>query len=292
MMSRSETLAALAKLGWWYQHFAFPNGVRTGDGQEPGYLPETRWNLFKEFIPERLDGKSVLDVGGNAGYFSIQMKLRGAARCVLVDPYREFIAQARFAAAQFDVHLELVTEDVLTYCLTTDERFDYVLFLGLFYHLRHPVIVLDRLAEMTRQRLVLASAVAGPPVEPAPPSPNHDRSEDQALLEDPAHPKLVFIENRYYGDPTNWWLPNHAALPALVRSAGMNVIARPHSHLLVAEPAEYFGKVVYDKLVLPRYGKRGEQSRHPGPQNVDPGLWAELTQRAQEALRRQSEESR
>lgn len=285
MKSESETLAALDQLGWWYQHFTLPNGVRTGDGQEPGYEPESRWNLFKNHIPERLDGQTVLDAGGNAGYFSIQMKLRGAARCVLVDPYREFIAQARFAAGEFGVELELVNEDVLTYCLTTEERFDYVLFLGLFYHLRHPVIVLDRLAEMTKQRMVLASAVAGPPVDPAPARPDYERTEDSALLEDPAYPKMVFIENRYYGDPTNWWLPNHAALPALLRSAGMKVVARPHSHILVAEPEEYFGKVIYEKLVLPRYGKRGEPARHPGPQTVDPVLWAELTARARASRR-------
>ena len=43
----------------------------------------------------------MLDLGGNAGYFSIKMKQRGAARCVLVDPYREFLRQADFAARQF-----------------------------------------------------------------------------------------------------------------------------------------------------------------------------------------------
>lgn len=291
MKPRAETVAALKELGWWYQHFTLPNGVRTGGGEEPGYDPETRWNLFKDYLPERLEGATVLDAGGNAGYFSIQMKLRGAGRCVLVEPYREFLAQARFAAGEFGVDLEFVNEDILTYCLTTEERFDYVLFLGLFYHLRHPVIVLDRLAEMTKKRLVLASAVAGPAVEPAPPRADHERSEDAALLEDPAYPKMIFIENRYYGDPTNWWLPNHAALPALLRSAGMKVAARPHPHVLVAEPEEYFGKAVYGKLVLPRYGKRGEAARHPGPQTVDPGLWEELSARARAALSQQEPSS-
>lgn len=78
----------------------------------------------------------MLDVGGNAGYFSTQMKLRGAKRCVLVESYEEFTVQARFAARQFGVRLEIVNEDVHTYCLTQDERFDYVQFLGLFYHLK------------------------------------------------------------------------------------------------------------------------------------------------------------
>ena len=53
------------------------------------------------------------------------------------------------------------------------------------------------------------------------------------------------------------------------------VIARPHPQLLVAEPEVYFGKVTYNKLVFPQYGKRGK-ALHPGPQRVDPDLWAEL----------------
>ena len=58
--------------------------------------------------------------------------------------------------------LEIVNADVHTYCLTTGERFDCVLFLGLFYHLKYPGLVLDRLAEMTKERFVLQSHSIGP----------------------------------------------------------------------------------------------------------------------------------
>ena len=77
MKTRKEVEQQMQSLGWWYLHFAFPNGVRTETGQEPGYDAETRWNLIKPFVPEGLKGKTVLDLGGNCGYFSIQMKLRG-----------------------------------------------------------------------------------------------------------------------------------------------------------------------------------------------------------------------
>ena len=72
-------------------------------GRTPSYRPEERWVVLEPHLPQDLSGKSVLDVGGNAGYFSIQMKLRGAGRCVLVEPYREFAAQAAYAAAEFGV---------------------------------------------------------------------------------------------------------------------------------------------------------------------------------------------
>lgn len=276
MITVKDSLQKLQSLGWWYQHFTLPNGLRTGDGSEPAYNPEQRWALFEKYIPADLTGKTVLDLGGCGGYFSIQMKLRGAARCVLVEPYLEFIEQARFAASEFGVEIECVPEDAHTYCLTTEERFDYILFLGLLYHLRHPLIVIDRLAEMTRERLVVASAIIGDDVEIPTLRANYDRSDDNVLLADPAYPRMAFVEHKYYGDPTNWWLPNYAALPALIRTAGMRIIARPHGHVVVAEPEVYYGKVVYEKLVFPKYAKRGDPTVFPGVQHVDAGLWEQL----------------
>jgi len=279
-------LNELDSLGWWYQHFQLPNGLWTGDGGAPSYLPQRRCEMIEPFIPADLTGKTVLDLGGNAGYFSIQMKLRGAARCVLVDPFREFLRQAEFAACQFHVEIDLVCEDAHTYCLTTEERFDYVLLLGLLYHLKYPGLVLDRAAEMTKERMFVATAVIGPDDErPA----DYERLTDDDLLLDSRFPKLAFVEERYKNDPTNWWLPNHSAVPAMMRSAGLRVIARPHSHVLVAEPERYLGKVVCERLVFPRYGKPGGEL-HPGPQHVDKQLWSELAVRAAEFRRGQKAE--
>ena len=285
---KEEARKELASLGWWYQHFELPNGLRTGDGSEPAYRPELRWRLIEPFVPPDLAGKSVLDLGGNAGYFSIQMKLRGAARCVLVEPYDEFIAQARFATRQFGVEIEIRQEDAHVYCLTTAERFDYVLFLGLFYHLKYPEIVLDRTAEMTKERLFLVSNVLGQEAPVPEQKQNYERFSDDRILEDPVFPRMAFIENLYNGDPTNWWLPNYEALPALLRSAGMKVVGRPHSHVVIAEPERYLGKAEYGNLVFPRYGKSGH-SLHPGKQQVDSELWAELCERAVKFQRSEAE---
>lgn len=285
------TMNELDSLGWWYQHFQLPNGLWTGDGGEPSYFPQRRCEMIEPFVPADLAGKTVLDLGGNAGYFSIQMKLRGAARCLLVEPFREFLRQAEFAARQFHVDIELVCEDAHTYCLTTEERFDYVLLLGLFYHLKYPGLVLDRAAEMTKARMFVATAVIGPEIERPVDKRNCERLTDDDLLLDSGFPKLAFVEERYNNDPTNWWLPNYSALPAMMRSAGLRVIARPHPHVLVAEPERYLGKMAYERMVFPRYGK-SEGDLLPGPQNVERRLWSELGARAAEFRRRQRAEQR
>ena len=259
----------MRSLGWWYQHFEFPNGVKTGDGTLQGYDARSRWSFIEPFVPDDLTGKTVLDVGGNAGFFSIQMKLRGAQRCVLVDPFEIAINQAGFAARQFGVTLELIMEDAHTYCLTTEERFDFVLFLGLFYHLKYPGIVLDRLAEMTRERIYIHSHVIGYKREPVISKPDYERKTDDHLLEHPGFPRLAFVEAQYNEDSTNWWIPNRTGMEAMARSAGLRIIDRPHRQIIVVGPEIYFGKQVFPKLVFPRYGKRGGAVL-PGPQRYDP----------------------
>lgn len=277
--SRAELEAEVRNLGWWYQHFELPGGVWTGDGQDPSYRPQTRWELIEPYVPKDLSGQTVLDVGGNAGFFSIQMKQRAAKRCVLVEPYEEFARQAEYASREFGVKVQVVNEDIHVYCLTTDERFDFVLFLGVFYHLKYPGLVLDRLAEMTKKRMLFQSHFVGSESATYEERANYAREADDAILEDLAFPRMAFIEKLYNRDPTNWWIPNYTGLEPLLRSAGMKVIARPHPQVLVAEPEEYFGKVTYKKLVFPRYGKRGG-ARFPGRQQVDRELWAELLRKA------------
>ena len=275
----------IRELGWWYQDFELPSSVRTGSGKPPSYRPSERWHVLEPYIPEDITGKSVLDVGGNSGYFSIQMKLRGAKRCVLVEPYTEFTNQARYAANAFDVELDIVNEDVHTYCLTTEERFDYVLFLGLFYHLKYPVIVLDRLAEMTKEKMYFHSYSVGDKDLPNFESSLGGEVVDMDITESD-FPKMKFIETLYGSDPTNWWFPSHTVLEPLIRSAGLEVIARPHTQLIVARPKRQLGKVVYSKLVFPKYGKP-DHNTHPGPQHVDQKLWKKLLRTIDERCERE-----
>jgi tRNA (mo5U34)-methyltransferase len=263
---RERAEQQVAALGWWYQRFQLPSGVWTGDGSGTAYDPSERWQLFAPYIPDDLSGKTVLDVGGNAGYFSVQMKLRGAKKCVMVEPVIDFVDQARFVFSQFGVRVKIVNEDVHVFCLTTTERFDYVLFLGLFYHLKYPVLVLDRLAEMTKERLVFTAHISGG-AEHAAASDEGDVDRDEVLLT--TFPQLAFIERTYRGDPTNWWIPNYQALEPLARSAGLRVLARPHPEMLITEPERHLGAVQFRQLIFPRHGKPGGLML-PGPQHQPP----------------------
>jgi tRNA (mo5U34)-methyltransferase len=98
------------------------------------------------------------------------------------------------------------------------ERFDLVLFLGVLYHLRHPLLALDRIhAHVSRDLLCVQSMQRGAA---------------------PGYPRLHFVEHRYSGDETNWWIPNRACTEAMLRSAGYELIAHPEEEVYVCRHRE------------------------------------------------------
>lgn len=108
-------------------------------------------------LPEDLTGKSVLDVGAWDGFFSFECERRGAARVVAIDTYawdvhgKDGFLLARSVLGSKVESMHLAAEDVDAAVLG---QFDLVLFLGVLYHLRSPISVLERLRRVTRGTLV------------------------------------------------------------------------------------------------------------------------------------------
>src|SRR5437763_13987111 len=124
------------------------------------------------------------------------------------------------------------------------EKFDVVLFMGVLYHLRHPLLALDLIHEhVARDLLVFQSMQRGSNeiLQVA------EDSEfwDTAMFDDPGYPKLHFIERSYSHDNTNWWAPNRACSAAMLRAAGFRIEANPEEEIFICRRAE---------LPDPRYG--------------------------------------
>jgi len=101
-----------------------------------------------------------------------------------------------------------------------------VLFLGVFYHLRHPLLALDLIhAHVARDRLLFQTLQRGP-TEVAAVAQDHPFDE-AAIFAAPGYPRMQFIEHRHAGDPTNWWVPNRACTEAMLRSAGFAIEGNP-----------------------------------------------------------------
>lgn len=233
--SQDDIRRRVAELAPWF-HNMDVGGVPTAPDHFLGDYPRVKWNSFAHAIPRDLTGKSVLDIGCNAGFYALEMKRRGAETVVGIDEDDRYLAQARLAAevAGADItFLNLSVYDVAR----LGRRFDVVLFMGVLYHLRHPLLALDLIhAHVAGDLLVFQSMQRGSadidPVEP-----DYDFAET-THFDRPGYPKLHFIEQDYAHDWTNWWVPNAACAEAMLRSAGFQVTDHPEQEVYVCRRVE------------------------------------------------------
>ncbi len=238
---------------WWHS-IDLGQGVVTPGHKSPEVL---RLEVERQRWPELRD-KSVLDIGAWDGFFSFEAERRGASRVVSLDHYiwSVDIAQANayhekcraegtprqdyqlmpgfwhpdtlpgqrgfnLAREALRSRVEPVVGDFMEIDLAPLGTFDMVLFLGVLYHMRHPLLALERVCRLTKELAVIETeAVALPGFE------------DRALCE-------FFEADGLYGDPTNWWAPNAKALEGLCRAAGFR-----RAEVLTTAPAGRPGQVV------------------------------------------------
>jgi tRNA (mo5U34)-methyltransferase len=206
----------------WFHNLVL-DGIATAPDHFLGDYPRHKFARFAAALPQDLSGKSVLDIGCNAGFYAFEMKRRGAARVVAIDTDDRYLAQARLAAEVLGHAIELRRLDVYSVG-DLGERFDLVLFMGVLYHLRHPLLALDRVAGVVADRMVFQSMLRGPDVVPAIAA-DYPFAET-AIFERAGYPAMYFIEQRYAHDDTNWWIPNRACVEAMLRSSGFDIVAR------------------------------------------------------------------
>jgi tRNA (mo5U34)-methyltransferase len=241
---QQEIRTGAAALGDWFHNIDL-HGVRTAPHHFLGDYPAKVWQYFSHAVPADLTGKSVLDIGCNGGFFSMEMKRRGAARVLGIDFDERYLAQARFAARTLDLDIEyrqLSVYDVAA----LQERFDLVLFMGVLYHLRHPLLALDLVHEhVVGDRMIFQTMQRGS-TEVMPVAADYD-FEEEAHFADPAYPRMHFIEHRYAGDPTNWWVPNRACTEAMLRNAGFEILQQPDREVYLCRrvAAPYGAAAVY-----------------------------------------------
>lgn len=233
--SRQSGLAeAASRLGPWFHNLHLPDGTETAPDHPYGDFPRTKWRQVADFLPQDLRDSRVLDVGCNAGFYAIELARRGASVTAIdVDPH--YLRQAQWAARVFGVDERITFEQRQVYSLVREERrFDLVLFMGVFYHLRYPMLALDILAMLAPPQLVFQSLTTSDQAEYK--APDHLLDLDQRdRLDRPGWPKLAFVEGSLCADPTNWWVPNVAGVHALLRAAGFRIVATPGHEIFLCE---------------------------------------------------------
>ena len=232
----TEIEARVRDLGDWFHNMDLL-GVQTAPAHFLGDYPAVKWRRFSHAIPADLTGKSVLDIGCNAGFYAIEMKRRGAARVLGLDSDERYLAQARFAAEVNGMEIEFRNMSVYD-VPNLRERFDVVIFMGVLYHLRHPLLALDLLHDhVARDLLLFQSMQRGAKTVADLKNDYHFWETD--IFDQPDFPRMHFVEHCYSGDWTNWWVPNRACVEAMLRSAGFEILEHPEEEVYVCRRLEH-----------------------------------------------------
>lgn len=229
---QAQLTERIISLGDWFHNINL-NGVWTAPDHFLGDFPNVKWKKISKAFPEHLNGASVLDIGCNGGFYSIALKKRGAGRVVGVDVDDRYLRQARFASETLGLDIEFQKCSVYE----ADQipgQFDYVLFLGVFYHLRYPLFALDKIIKKVRGKLFFQSMLRGS-MEERKWKENYE-FWDMKPFQDSNFPCMYFIENSYANDYTNWWIPNRGAVEGMLRSSGLEITDHPEEETYVCEP--------------------------------------------------------
>lgn len=232
--SDTELGHQIARLGPWFHNLHLPSGERTAPEHPLGDFPACKWAQIEASIPADLSGWTALDIGCNAGFYAFELARRGA-KVTGIDHDERYLRQARWAAAQFGMENAVAFRRTSVYDLGREPgAYDLVLFMGVLYHLRYPLLGLDIVASKARRLMIFQTLTM--PGQEAMETPRDMAIEERKRMLKPGWPRMAFIEKRVAGDPTNWWAPNHACCEAMLRSSGMRVVGRPGHEIYVCEP--------------------------------------------------------
>lgn len=223
-MNREDLLDGIHRLDPWFHCIELAPGVLTKTESvagEPADHPRETWDVIKNCLPADLSGKRVLDVGCNAGFYSVEAKRRNASRVVGIDAMRREIMQANFVRRALDLDIEFRPLSVYDISVDSVGRSDVTLALGLIYHLKHLVLGLEKLAQVTKDTLIVETALL--PSRSNVIDPVFRRHAEYVVgdLKRPMH-MIGWVENppEALESSYNWFLPSLDGAVALCKAVG------------------------------------------------------------------------
>src|SRR5882762_2637470 len=217
-MTPEEIQTELKRLEPWFHRIDLGGGLFTKTESvmgEPIDHPLGPWQTIQKLLPSDLSGKTLLDVGCNAGFYAFETKRRGAKHVLGVDGQRQHVRQGLFVRKVLGLDVEFRRLNVYELNPRTVGQFDITLALGLLYHLKHPILALENLYQVTKELLIIETAIMPP--RHTPKSFAYSFGSAKTVL----HP-LAYVENPPDAKEQvfNWFLPGVDALMALLRNTG------------------------------------------------------------------------
>ena len=252
----SKLAAEIEALGPWFHNMEL-DGIWTAPSHFLGDYPARKFRKFADAVPNDLTGRTVLDIGCNAGFYSLEMKRRGAAHVLGIDSDERYLSQARLAARVRGMQGIEFTNMSVYDVGALGRRFDLVIFMGVLYHLRHPLLALDLIREhVAGDMLVFQSMQRGSrdvmTLEEDYPF------EETGIFDQSAYPHMSFVEREYAHDWTNWWVPNRACTEAMLRAAGFRIEQHPEAEVYICRATDVPYAAMGPASVYPARSPAGE----------------------------------
>src|SRR3982751_5167062 len=171
------------------------------------------------------------------------MKRRGAGEVIGIDSDERYLEQARFVAAELGFD-DVGFRNLSVYDVgALGRKFDVVIFMGVLYHLRHPLLALDLIREHVAGDLMLFQTMQQGSNDVLMVPEDHPfhvpgTTAPPTYFDNPAYPRMHFIERKFAHDWTNWWAPNAACSQAMLRAAGFTIEANPESEVYLCRTAD------------------------------------------------------
>jgi tRNA (mo5U34)-methyltransferase len=188
---------------YWFHRIELAPGLVTPGWNDP---IETKVPYFR--LPDDMTGMRVLDVGCSEGFFSFEAERRGASEVVAIDSAPDSIRRFNICRAALGSSVQGYLTNVYDLSPRTFGTFDLVMFYGVLYHLRHPLLALEKVFEVCSGELRMQTY----------------SFEDSERVESAAqfHPfgiKSGPPENPIH-DPTVLWVPNAACARDMLLHVG------------------------------------------------------------------------
>ena len=204
-MEIEELKKEVASTTWWHR-------IDLGHGIVTPGADDSAYKLKQLGMPDNLQNWTVLDIGASDGFFSFEAERRGASRVLAADAWTGecWGMQPKTGFEVARRALDSKVEDMQIHVLEISPEkvgvFDLVLLLGVLYHMRHPLLALERVFSVTGKQLILETHI--------------ERLGG-------TRPAMIFYPGSELNrDPTNWWGPNPAAVEAMLTSAGFQKVVK------------------------------------------------------------------
>lgn len=207
VLSVSEWISSrIAEEPYWFHRIELPGGQVT-----PGWSNPKVDKLPFYGLPKDMSGMRVLDIGNAEGFFSFEAERRGAAEVIGLENYPPMARKFEICRAALGSRARTYLGSVYDLQPSTFGTFDLVMFFGVLYHLRHPILALQKVAGVCTGTVLVQTATC-------------ETNTDKPMAE--FHPFGITSgppDNRQH-DPTCFWFPNIACCIAMLQHVGFQSV--------------------------------------------------------------------